>query len=167
MLLHRGKLAVLTMLGVAVLMAAFAWWWNYSRGQRCLAFYGSQSAALIRTAPKVEIVKSSQAGEASVIDISQAPGLLNARTSLLDDASFQWTVPPAAGAASDRQRVRFARGDREVTLLLDFGTRTITVESGGRAATLDEKTASGWQRFIGRHEHEVRKSGPPPKSAED
>jgi hypothetical protein len=156
-MLDRGKLAVLTMFGVAAAMAAFGWWWNYSRGQRCLAFYGSEAAALIRTAPKVEIITSSPGGETGVIDISQAPGLLNARTSLLDDASFQWAVPPAATATSDRQRLRFARGDREITLLLDFGNKTITVEKSGSAATLDEKTSHGWQRFIGRHENEVRK----------
>ena len=152
-MLDRGKFAVLTMFGIAVLMATFAWWWNYSRGQRCLAFYGSEAAALIRTAPKVEIVKSYQAGDSSVIDISQAPGLLNARTSLLDDASFQWTVLPGTGATSELRRVRFAHGNRQVTLLLDFGNRTITLEKDGRAATLDEKTSSGWQRFIGRHEN--------------
>lgn len=152
MSLDRGKLAVLTMFGVAALMAAFGWWWNYSRGQRCLVFYGSEAAALIRTAPKVEIITSAQSGEKGVIDISKAPGLLNARTSLLDDASFRWAVPPATGATNNQQRLRFARGDREVTLLLDFENRTITVEKDGRAATLDEKTSHGWQRFIGRHE---------------
>jgi hypothetical protein len=161
-MLDRGKTAVLTMFGVAVLMAGFGWWWNYSRGQRCLAFYGSEAAALIRMAPKVEIITSSLGGETDVIDISSTPGLLNARTSLLDDASFRWAIPPATGATSDRQRVRFARGDREVTLLLDFENRTITVEKDGRAATLDEKTSRGWQRFIGRHEK--GKAPEPPRS---
>ena len=37
-MLDRGKLAVLTIFAVAFVAASFAWWWNYSRGQKCLAF---------------------------------------------------------------------------------------------------------------------------------
>ena len=49
-------LTVAGMLGTAVVLAAFAWWWNYNRGRAALAFYGPEAAHLIRTAPTVEIL---------------------------------------------------------------------------------------------------------------
>ena len=51
-----GKLAVLAMIAVALVAATFAWWWNFNRGRKTLAFFGPQAARLIRTAPKVEIL---------------------------------------------------------------------------------------------------------------
>src|SRR5262245_46257806 len=101
-MLDRGKLAVLTMFALALAAAAFAWWWNYSRGQRALGFYGPRAANLVRTAPKVELLvlgtgdsdpveSLPESGPvARIIDISRAPGLVHARTALLDDASYDW-----------------------------------------------------------------------------
>ena len=44
------------LLGIATAAAALAWWWNFERGRKALAFYGAQTARLIRTAPRVEIL---------------------------------------------------------------------------------------------------------------
>ncbi len=151
-MLDRGKLAVLAMLGLAVAAAAFAWIWNYRRGERCLAFYGSEAAALIRTAKTVEILELDPLSPADVtrrIDISKAPGLLNARTALLDDASFDWDAPPA-GSGQTGRLVRFAEGGREVLLRIDGGQRSLEIVSTGKAATLDAKTSSGWEKFLRR-----------------
>src|SRR2546423_4255155 len=81
-----GQVAVLTMITVAVMAAGFSWWWNYNRGRKSLEFYGSEAATLIRTAPQVEILR---AEPETNIDISHAPGLINARASLLSDASYE------------------------------------------------------------------------------
>jgi len=151
-MLDRGKLAVLAMLGLALAAAAFAWFWNYRRGERCLAFYGSEAAALIRTAKTVELLEVDPQSPAEVlrrIDISHAPGLLNARTALLDDASFVWNSSPPASSQSGRL-VRFADGSREVLLRLDHSQRSLEIVSTGKAATLDEKTSSGWDAFLRR-----------------
>ena len=53
---NTGKLAVLAMIAVALVAATFAWWWNFNRGRKTLAFFGPTAARLIRTAPKVEIL---------------------------------------------------------------------------------------------------------------
>src|SRR4051794_22769570 len=81
----HGHFVVLGMLAVALVAATFAWWWNFQRGRKALEFYGPETATLIRTAPKVEL---SRDGE-PLRDISKAKGLLNARTSLLGDASYE------------------------------------------------------------------------------
>jgi len=154
MMLDRGKIAVLSMFALAIVAAAFAWWWNFRRSERCLAFYGSEAAALIRTAPLVEILEIDPAdGKAIVkrIDISQAPGLLNARAALLDDASFDWNAPPAATTATVTRMVRFAAGEREVLLRFAAGQQALEVIPQGKIATLDPKTSSGWKQFLERY----------------
>src|SRR4051812_39208411 len=85
----QGQFVVATMLAIAVLMATFAWGWNYNRGIRALNFYGANGAILLRTAPVVEYLRS---GAEEPIDISKAKGLINARAALLSDASYDWSA---------------------------------------------------------------------------
>ncbi|MDX1946705.1 MAG: hypothetical protein SFU86_14990 [Pirellulaceae bacterium] len=143
--IDRGKLAVVSILALALVMATVAWWWNYERGRRCLDLFGSQAAVLIRRAPRVEIL--GVAGEAT--DVSQAQGLLNARTALLDDASYEWNV--AARPADDGRIVRFSQGNAHVSLRFARQEDSLTVVETGRTATLKQKTADGWREFLGRH----------------
>jgi hypothetical protein len=154
MTLDRGKIAVLSMLALAVAAASFAWGWNVRRGARCMAFFGSEAAALIRTAPTVEILEidptKSGLAISRRIDISRAPGLLNARAALLDDASFDWNAPPAATTNVSRV-VRFAAGERDVLLRFDHGQRALEVVPEGEIATLDPKTSAGWKQFLERY----------------
>ena len=162
----RGKLAVLAMFALALTMAAFAWWWNHTSTRQSLAFYGGDAAHLIRTAPQVEILVlyapsvSAELGTDGIqfgdvsrqvlrrIDISKAPGLLNARTSLLSDASY---VGRATENGEDVARVvRFADGKEQTLLGLDDPVRHAVLPDG-RRLRLADKTARGWQSFIDRH----------------
>jgi hypothetical protein len=135
------------MFAVAAAAAAFAWWWNYNRGKQALEFYGPVGAHLIRTAPVVELLQPSAA---EPIDLSKAPGLINARASLLSDASYDW-------AASDVTQepplfsVRFRRGDQSVVVTFDFENRTIHASTTQRTAKLVKKTADGWRSYLARH----------------
>jgi len=141
-----GRSAVLAILVIGVLAAMFSWWWNYNRGRKALEFYGAEAATLIRTAPKVEILRPEPE---SNIDISKAPGLLNARASLLGDASYDWS------AAAPRQQsplfsMRFSRGESWVVITFDFENRTISNSATRRIATLKPKTADGWRQYLAR-----------------
>ena len=154
-MLDRGKVAVLSMVASAALAATFAWWWNFRRGERCLAFYGSEAATLIRTAKVVEIVEVDPAAADLAItrrtDISRAAGLLNARAALLDDASFDWSAPPPPAASGVSRLVRFADGDREVLLRFESSQRSLEVLPAGKSAVLDQKTSDGWRQFLERY----------------
>lgn len=140
-----GKLAVLAIFALALCMASFAWWWNYSHAQRTLKFYGAEAATLIRTAPKVELLTAT--GE---IDISKAPGLINARTSLLADASYQWHEP-AAVAIDPEASVRFSNHGKTAVVGFDFQSQAVQNPSTGKTATLITKTAEGWRSFVARN----------------
>jgi len=165
-MLDRGKLAVLTMFAVALVAATFAWWWNYSRGQRCLEFYGKDAALSIRTAEQVELLELApdndspadqavnriQVGDLSylvhgVTDISQAKGLIHARTSIVDDASFRWEAHPGDCQPRIQYAVRFT-GDSRATLAFDFGCQSVWHVEPGKSATLIPKVAEGWESFL-------------------
>jgi len=152
--LDRGKIAVLSMFALAIGAATFAWFWNYRRGERCLAFYGSEAATLIRTAPRVEILEVDPADSLTIarrIDISHAPGLLNARAALLDDASFQWNVQPRPSTTKPTRLLCFANSDREVRLRLNREDQSLEILLDGNSAVLDAKTSAGWQQFLDRY----------------
>jgi hypothetical protein len=152
-MLDRGKIAVLSMFALAIGAAAFGWWWNFRRGERCLAFYGGQAATLIRTAPTVEIleVETTDVRVTKRIDISKAPGLLNARAALLDDASFEWNAAPPASFNPSPRLLRFSNAGDEVLLRFDTEERWLEVLPDGKGAKLDPKTASGWKQFLERY----------------
>jgi hypothetical protein len=173
-MLDRGKLAVLTMFAVALVAATFAWWWNYSRGQKCLAFYGKDAALLIRTAQQVELLELAAAevatGESPVetleigsnsyqvvkiFDIGEAKGLIHARTSVVDDTSFRWDTPSGDCQPNIRYAVRFS-GDTAATLAFDFGCQSVWHVEQGKSATLIPKVAQGWESFLTRQAAEKR-----------
>ena len=167
-MLDRGKLAVLTMFAVALAAATFAWWWNYSRGQKCLDFYGKDAALLVRTADQVELLElapenESDAGRAvdrlvidgrtyvvlRATDISQAKGLIHARTSILDDTSFDWQDAFIDCRPEFLYAVRFT-GDSRATLAFDFSCQTVWHVEQGKAVVLIPKVAQGWESFLTR-----------------
>ncbi len=143
---YRGQFVVIAMFAIATAAATFAWWWNYHRGDQALAFFGSEGARLIRTAPTVEYLRSPPD---EPLDISRAPGLLNARTSLLSDASYDWSAADPR-LESPLFSVRFSRGRSHVVVTFDFENRTIKSSTTGRTATLIKKTADGWQAYLAR-----------------
>jgi hypothetical protein len=153
------------MIALALVAAAFAWWWNVNRGRNALDFYGAEAATLIRSAPTVEIfvrptpadrgASGSDAPQASSstrqIDISRAPGLLNARASLLDDASYVWDRPPPAASPGPYVLIRFVDKGKQVMLRLEFDSRSLSLVPEGRQTMLVEKTAEGWRSFVSRN----------------
>ena len=166
-MLNRGKLAVIVMFGLALAAAALAWSFNYTRGRRTLNFYGRDAALLLRTAPKVELLRLAPADEFSEagerlyfggsrrsvtqrIDISQAKGLIHARTSLLADSSYDWQADQTDCQPQLDYAVRFT-GQTSVTLVFDFGCRRVWYAEYAKPVTLAPKVAEGWQSFLSRH----------------
>ncbi|MBC7856776.1 MAG: hypothetical protein IAF94_25380 [Pirellulaceae bacterium] len=160
-----GKLVVLSIFAVALLMAAFAWWWNRQQGRRAMEFWGRDSALAIRDGKVVELVKLRMKSgrlvdlEAFDIveskDISQAQGLLHARYSLLQDASFDWEANPLGHSQlepKDVLAVRFSRHDVTTTIVfMDMTVGRMFHSESGRENVLNAKTRAGWKIFIRRY----------------
>lgn len=146
----RGKIAIVVMLGLAMAAAGFAWWQNYQRSVRTRAFWGDK-AATIRFAQKVEAFRvAGRDDRKDATDISNAPGLLNARTSLMSDDGFDWSVDPSASHPSGEWQygVRFVHDDDTVTLLFGDQSDLMLVSERGQAVKLDAKTAAGWRSYL-------------------
>lgn len=175
-MLGRGKIAVLAILGLALAMAAFAWWWNRQQGRRSLEFWGKEGALAIRDAPQVELIKlipfsadepDNTAGfrtpgggwkGTATKDLGSVQGLGNARHALLEDASFQWEQPLDIAGADWQYAVRF-RGEEETTVLFDFRRAAIGSWEQKRATLLSPKTMKGWKQFLDRHISDLAPAG--------
>lgn len=167
---HGGRWVVLGLLLLGLAAATGAWLWNYQRGRRALKFLGPATALLIRRAPTVELVllkplhdvqpaaASHQevvvAGQrcpvAARIDLSRVPGMLNARTSLLQDASFRDEPPRPHAGPLPPTLLRFADGSREAWIGLDLEAGLVIQPERSLALPLVPKTAAGWRDFLHR-----------------
>lgn len=168
---RTGRWVVLGLVGLGLVAAAAAWVWNYQRSRRALAFFGPQTALLIRRAPTVELVLLQRplaadesapdqarfvaiAGQAWVIqariDLSRTPGLLNARTSLLQDASFRDEPPRTYHGPLPPTMLRYAAGSEEAWVGLDLQSGVVIVPARSLAMPLVPKTAAGWRDFLQR-----------------
>jgi hypothetical protein len=162
---NRGKLAVLTLVAVALAAAAVAWSFNYYRGRRTLDFYGRGAALLVRTAPQVELLELAHVDEIAQpnaellvvdgqelqvirsLDISDAKGLIHARTSLLADSSYRWDAEPCDYYPSAYYAVRFS-DISSATLAFDFHCQRVWHVEQDQSVALAAKVAEGWEKFL-------------------
>lgn len=145
----RGKHAIVAILSLAVAMAGFAWWSNYQRSARARQFWGP-NAAIIRFASRVEVFEVDRSDKS--VDVSQAPGLLNARTALMADDGFDWAAQPDPPSPADRWTwgARFSHDSKAVTLLFSNEHDVMLVSETGQTIALDPKTAAGWRNYLQR-----------------
>ena len=88
-------------------------------------------------------------------DVSKAPGIVHARHSLLEDASYDWNTN-LVGQAQDKNRdyfaVRFSREHAVTTVVfLDSSFERVLYWEGGQEAALSPKTRDGWKQFVSRY----------------
>lgn len=171
-----GQWVVLGMLAIALSASLGAWLWNLNHSQRALAFWGPRASQLVLKAPRVELLRLAletdgnpvaEMGETLHVgddpyrviarkDLSQAPGLIHARHSLTDDASFLRLV--AQDGANPERRggawthaLRFAETAGEpATVLLDFEKRKVRLLESAREAEVSQRFVEGWRDFCRR-----------------
>jgi hypothetical protein len=167
---NRGKIVVLAIFAVALGMASFALWWNWGLGKRSLEFWGTEGGLAIRDAKKVEILRLKSPSHLNLNDqgtpkknaflfdvqetkdVTGEHGLVHARHSLLEDASFQWNKKAVTMIGPDwKYAVRFQHESKESTVMLDLNSGVIGSWEENRAIPLSPKTAAGWKQFISRY----------------
>jgi hypothetical protein len=160
-----GKVAIIAMIVVSLALTAFAWWYRYQQGRRAMEFWGPETAQLIRHAPRVELAdlaevppldlpRMIEAGDPSRFsgqNISDAPGLVHARHSLIVDSNFQWgeRVESPDAIAWD-VAWRFGDGKNERVVFLDYETGATRRLDDQRIEILQPAIVSGMRDYISR-----------------
>jgi hypothetical protein len=166
--MHRGKLVIVSMVGLALALAGYAWWHHYQQGRRALALWGVENARLIRHAPRVELL--TLAGEATQAkggsraetlefsgavhrvsrreDISRAPGLIHARHALIEDASFEWQANADSREAHWEYVLAITEGERTRHVALDLKRGAALLVEEEREARLVERIQRALEKYI-------------------
>ena len=148
-----GRLFILFILLLSIAMGAFAIWFKYHQGRRCMAFWGSRNAGLIRHASTVELlvpgprvsqdelqraVESTGAfsGTGTSHDISTLPGLVHARHMLIEDQSYHWDQPVGEEEPGWKFVLRFREGQDQIQLAFDTSRRLVQLVGGGQPVVM-------------------------------
>lgn len=156
---NSGKLAVISIFSVALIMAGLAWGWNYLRTQQTLKFWGREGTLLIRRGSQVKTFQiqpqsNPTADTLSIlkeVDISKAPGLINARQPLLDDSTFLWEDKSPSTPSAYTHGVEFRDGEKAQTLLFDFQEERILNLTTGQSVRGLTKIINGWKKYSQSH----------------
>ena len=148
-----GRLSIVFILLLSIAMGAFAIWFKYHQGRRCMAFWGSHNAGLIRHASTVELlVPGPQAsqdelqravesadpfpGVETSHDISTLPGLVHARHMLIEDQSYSWDQPVGGEEPGWKFVLRFREGQDQILLAFDTSRHLVQLVGGGQPVVM-------------------------------
>ncbi len=151
--LWTGRLFIIFILLLSIAMGAFAVWFKYHQGRRCLAFWGSRNAGLIRHASTVELlvpgpllsqdefqraVESTGPfpGAGTSQDISTRPGLVHARHMLIEDQSYHWDQPVGGEESGWKFVLRFREGQDQILLAFDTSRHLVQLVGGGEPVVM-------------------------------
>ena len=151
--LWTGRLFIIFILLLSIAMGAFAVWFKYHQGRRCLVFWGSHNAGLIRHASTVELlvpgpllsqdefqraVESSSPfpGTGASHDISTRPGLVHARHMLIEDQSYHWDQPVGGEQRGWKFVLRFREGQDQILLAFDTSRHLVQLVGGGEPVVM-------------------------------
>ena len=181
----RGKIVVSFILLVALGLAVFAWYWRWQQGHRAAEFWGAQTSQLIRGARQTELLVLEPADEqvdpldaaaaeteealpvlsingqryqvAATYDLASTPGLIHARHSLTEDASFHWDQSVDACDENWTHAMRLAQDGRSTVLVFDFRCKKIYDLEQGKTISVLPRIAEGFERIVERAEAAVGK----------
>ena len=176
----RGKLVVASILLLALGLAVFAWYWRWQQGHRAAEVWGPEASRLIRGARQTELLllrpiaekrntespdgePESQSGPVQTLSISDAeyevvatfdlarsPGLIHARHSLTEDASFVW--PPAMDDCAPHwtHAMLLIDDDRSAIVAFEFECQLVCLVERQRVMEVVPRIAAGFQRVFER-----------------
>lgn len=163
----RGKLVILTILGLAAAMTGFAVWYRYQQSDQSVALWGADHARRMRNAPQVEAWKlgagSSSSTAATAPDgqnvaiasrreLTDIPDLSYIRRALVTDAFFEWDKPSAADKRPHWTHVlRFRNGSETTTIWIDDALDRVMLEETKTAASMNPGLLKSVRTFIDRH----------------
>ena len=163
--MNRDKMVIALILFLAFALATYAWWFRFDQGDAAARFWGGRGANLIRNAPQVELLllrpstyaeeaesdeRIQSSGQAYTVvdrfDISKAPGMLNARQALIEDASFNWDAGQLP-AANWQYAFVFSSASAQAHVLLDLRQNLVGLLESNVMTSIEPMSA-GLRKFI-------------------
>ncbi len=193
---NRGKLVIVTMLGVGLCAAAFAAWYQYRGQHRAHDHWGTTSAVLISEAPRVTVLWLGESGpqEESTFqdqpadaeparprrvefgdrswkvlsskDGQAARGIKNIRQALVQDTTFDWNSPPLDEEPEWQYAIGFTDNRNWATVLFDFETGRVALTGAKKTALLDPSAKKELQEFFAEQFADEASQSPAAPSAE-
>ena len=163
-MITRGHYVIFFIFALALAMGSLAVWWHDQQGERAQAFWGTQTANVIRHAPQVEALQLGGSDETarallfdgkaelhvlSVQEVTLRPGLVHARHALIDDLSFDWSATAPMESPRWTYALRFTAADSEVTVLIDIGQGQVRKLNGSRGLQLVEEIRQALASYLG------------------
>lgn len=164
--LVEGKYAIIAVLIIGLAGAVGGWLYRSQLQRRAISLWGTEAAELFQQAPQVELLKLQPFDEANDTgaepllaaagtkfaivarrDISQTPGLIHLRHSLISDNSFNWSAPLDDCRPDWAYALRFSKGQRSATLLLDLDCRQALLAATAARVSI-EPMAKGLAAFL-------------------
>ena len=162
----EGKYAIMAVVILGLAGAVGGWWYRSNLQRRAIALWGRETAELLQQAPRVELLRLEASTEnddrdadellsvgewrlavAERFDVSQAPGMIHLRHSLINDKSFSWSASLDDCQPNWPYALRFSGDGRSATLLFDFHCRqALLAERNARASI--EPMAKGVETFV-------------------
>ena len=161
---NSGKFLIISIFGISLAMAIFAWWFQFQRGRRVLELWGSDNAKIIRiesdrvdlffrTLPSdaplddsAESVEVNIAGQSHIFDgqreITNARGLVHARQALIEDATFLWDKARGDCQADWQYLLRFSSGQQSVDIAVDTSCDRLRLLGSQEEVAIAPKIAS-------------------------
>lgn len=150
---HRGKYVIAALAALGLIGAGGGWLYHRQTQKRAIAFWGSDAAALIVSAPEVQIAQlvadeplpdatadtvawaGRQWQRVARIDATRAPGMPHLRRRLVQDDSFDWSATPASHDLVWQYALRFSDRGKQATVLFDADCQwAALVETGATAS---------------------------------
>ena len=146
-----GRWLIVATLALCASLVLFALWQRSRDTARIREFWGAGGARLIQHATNVALrindsVASDDApslgGRRGWFDLSNAPGLVHLRATLVDDRYFQWpsrraTDEELAASADDFRVLRFSSPDGFVDAAIDVENGAVVNLASSRAVEID------------------------------
>lgn len=159
--IDRGKIVVAAIFTLALGLAIFAWYWRWQHGHRAAEYWGRDTLLLIRSAPQAELLVLQPAGEeasdgeslevdgraisvATKVGLANVPGLIHARHSLTEDASYVRESPQDECVPHWTHALRLKDSNRSATLLFDFDCQQIRAAKGNTPVRVVPRISDGW-----------------------
>jgi hypothetical protein len=162
-----GKTVIAIVLAICMILVGFAFVQRSSQTHRIRGLFTAEGARLIQRSDQVWIAYGTDVNDQTMEfrwrEISQAPGLIHLRATLVDDLYFQWSTLSDAEAQPDDYRYikfRFCENEQSVEVWVNPQTGIVYSIPTQRTVRLIDSSRQAIDQYL-RENRKLRQPGAP------